>query len=355
MPTRDFGDGGPPLTIEFVLFVSVSFTLAYVLPFYFSPTTRPSPTLSRDSPAVIRTRVRLVGTCCAICAHTTTLILRHYCSHTFSSALRQMGLFPPPILGTLLPLVLTAILFLGPLFERGIVLGGLTTWLRGKELLRTLESWPGYRNFIAGPATEELLFRGTLVPLFLHSPLSTTQVVLLAPLPFGLAHVHHAYEFRLTHPTAPMVLVIAQSLFQFVYTTLFGWFAALVLVRTGSLWACVLCHAFANWMGLPRVWGRVGRKGDWVLVEEGGDGSAGSTGKVDEAVLTGGVEGEKVEERKERKEREEGKKGKWVKSEDQRAGIVWTVAYYALLVTGVVGFWKGLWVLTESESALATV
>lgn len=35
-----------------------------------------------------------------------------------------------------------------------------------------------------------------------------------------------------------------------------------------------------------------------------------------------------------------------------RLGPAWTVAYYALLVAGAIGFWKGLWVLTESERAL---
>ena len=36
----------------------------------------------------------------------------------------------------------------------------------------------------------------------------------------------------------------------------------------------------------------------------------------------------------------------------RRLGVAWTVAYYTLLVAGAVGFWKGLWVLTESDGAL---
>lgn len=35
-----------------------------------------------------------------------------------------------------------------------------------------------------------------------------------------------------------------------------------------------------------------------------------------------------------------------------KSGVGWTVAYYFLLVAGAVGFWKALWVLTESEGRL---
>ena len=31
-----------------------------------------------------------------------------------------------------------------------------------------------------------------------------------------------------------------------------------------------------------------------------------------------------------------------------RSGVEWTVAYYLVLVAGVLGFWQGFWVLTES-------
>ena len=34
--------------------------------------------------------------------------------------------------------------------------------------------------------------------------------------------------------------------------------------------------------------------------------------------------------------------------------IIWSIAYYALLVVGAVSWWKLLWPLTESESALTT-
>ena len=37
---------------------------------------------------------------------------------------------------------------------------------------------------------------------------------------------------------------------------------------------------------------------------------------------------------------------------DDELGVWWTIAYYVLLVLGAWGFWKGLWVLTESDNRL---
>lgn len=39
---------------------------------------------------------------------------------------------------------------------------------------------------------------------------------------------------------------------QFAYTTVFGWYASLLLLRTGHLAAPVAAHALCNGLGLPR-------------------------------------------------------------------------------------------------------
>jgi hypothetical protein len=41
------------------------------------------------------------------------------------------------------------------------------------------------------------------------------------------------------------------GLVQLTYTTLFGWYAAYVFLRTGMLAPCFLVHAYCNAMGLP--------------------------------------------------------------------------------------------------------
>jgi prenyl protein peptidase len=41
------------------------------------------------------------------------------------------------------------------------------------------------------------------------------------------------------------------SLFQFVYTTIFGWYASYLFLRLESLWPPVFVHSFCNIMGFP--------------------------------------------------------------------------------------------------------
>lgn len=163
------------------------------------------------------------------------------------------------------------------------------------------------------PITEELLFRSLLVPLHLVSHLSPARLILLTPLYFGIAHVHHFYEYSLTHPHTPLFPALVRSLVQFAYTTVFGWYATFIFLRTASLPAVVLAHSYCNWCGLPRLWGRVGDDDE-----------------------------------------DQGRKP-YVKAERKRLGIGWTVAYYALLLAGAVSFRRALWPLTESEHALTTV
>jgi prenyl protein peptidase len=117
--------------------------------------------------------------------------------------------------------------------------------------------WPPL-TIIQGPVSEELVWRSFIVPLHVLGHFSGKQIVFLTPLYFGIAHVHHLYEFRITHPEVSFALSILRSLFQFTYTSLFGFFATFVYLRTGNVYTCMLAHTFCNWMGLPRFFGRVG-------------------------------------------------------------------------------------------------
>jgi prenyl protein peptidase len=236
-------------------------------------------------------------------------------------------------------MLLVSILFAGPLFEHGIVDGGYKDWIKGTYIRETFSSWIGYRNFVVvcrqtfwslsmanamqGPVSEEIIWRGMIIPLHILAHFSGKKIIFLTPLYFGIAHVHHLYEFRLTHPQVPFPLAIARSLFQFTYTSLFGFFAAFAFVRTGNVYSIILAHSFCNWLGLPRFWGRVG-------VEAGipiGPPSTGKRSDEDESVRVS-------------------YNGK---------SVAWTVAYYVILVAGAYGFYRGLFTLTESSNALPVV
>lgn len=135
-----------------------------------------------------------------------------------------------------------------------------------------------------------------------RTPLATT--VLVSPLVFGLAHAHHYYEFRTTHPGVPAAAALLRSALQLGYTTLFGAYATFAYLRTGSLAAALAAHVLCNCMGLPRVWGP----------------AAGGRDRRGAALAPG-----------------------------------WSVGYYVLLVAGAVAWWRGLWVLTESGNALVAM
>lgn len=143
-----------------------------------------------------------------------------------------------------------------------------------------------------------------------NTPVRTT--IFVSPLIFGLAHAHHFYEFRLSHPHTPLVVQLARSVLQLSYTTLFGAYATFIFLRTGSLLAVFVVHAFCNWMGLPRLWGWVG---EWRR-----------TGTGDE----------------------------WERRVDGIV-VIKTLIYYLLLVGGAVGCWKFHFPWTESPNALVDV
>ena len=171
-----------------------------------------------------------------------------------------------------------------------------------------------------GPVTEEILFRSASVPLLLLSHTPNTTIIFLTPIIFGLAHVHHFYEFRISHPHTPVTSALLRSLLQFTYTTLFGGYATFIYLRSGSLLSVILVHSFCNWMGFPRFWGRITTADTEMRPEDG-------LGKRDENVSA-------------------------AYSRDKSPSIMWTIVYYALLLVGALSWWKLLWQLTESTSTL---
>ncbi|KAJ5180315.1 hypothetical protein N7492_003525 [Penicillium capsulatum] len=309
----------PSLSVHTVALLSVALTFLYVVPFYLSPTTRPSPSLSRDAPSVIRARIRAVTGSCVASSLIVLWIVVEQGNSSVGAALGLLGWWPLDFADMARCLLLTALLFAGPLYERGLVESEWRSWFRRSKLSESLGGWIGWRNYVAGPVTEEVMFRSAIVPLHLLAHVSPSRIVFIAPLYFGIAHVHHFYEFRLTHPDTPALAALLRSLFQFGYTTVFGWYATFIYLRTGSLFAVVLVHSFCNWCGLPRFWGRV------------------EAGEPSGAPMTRG---------------KEDSNGSGSAVEDGRLGISWTIVYYLLLVGGAVSFGLCLWPLTRSYNAL---
>jgi len=144
-----------------------------------------------------------------------------------------MGIrFDFPIIASILPLGLVSILFLGPI---------ALLVFDSESPLDLSEPIFFIRNLLICPITEEIVFRGCIIPILMGSGLSRSFVIFVSPFFFGAAHLHHVFA------GVPVISV----LFQFGFTTVFGWLSGYIFVRTGSLLSAILVHSFCNMMGFP--------------------------------------------------------------------------------------------------------
>ncbi|XP_054264722.1 CAAX prenyl protease 2 [Macrosteles quadrilineatus] len=159
-----------------------------------------------------------------------------------------LGLRLPGILvASILPLVLTMILFLGPLAMQGRS-GIWRLYAEPMYWVNNMLNLIWMRNHIVAPLSEEFTFRACMLPLLLQCFRPNTAIF-ICPLFFGTAHFHHMAE-RLSHGME-LKKALLLSCFQFSYTTMFGAYSAYLFVRTGHFIAPFMAHAFCNHMGFP--------------------------------------------------------------------------------------------------------
>ncbi|KAI9672137.1 MAG: hypothetical protein M1831_001950 [Alyxoria varia] len=347
-----------PLSVSSAAILSVLYTLVYVLPFYLSAKTRPSSILSRDAPTVIRARVRAVFISCLVICSSTIYVSTQVAKLDPWKTLHLLGWWPIDLLDLAKSMTLVLLLFLGPFFEAAVIDGEWREWIKGKKIVSVLSTPIGMRNYIAGPLTEEIAFRSAILPLHIltnppstlaHLPASSAvTLIFLTPLYFGIAHIHHFYEFRLTNPGVPTFPhALLRSVLQFGYTSVFGWLASFLMLRTGSVWTAVLAHCFCNFMGLPRFWGKVTPgAGVASAVDEVPIGPAG----LSDAASGQSNYGKGAKRKGSDHVSRYSDPGSQAQASD--TSLPWTVVYYVLLVAGAVLFWMNLWSLTESRNAL---
>jgi len=144
---------------------------------------------------------------------------------------------------TIIPLILLSILFFGPLVQ---MLFQQESYLFQWHYLEDISMW---RNYVVAPLSEELVFRGCMMPLLVPS-FGHTTTICLAPWFFGLAHLHHAIEQYRSGFYSGMQIIIS-TLFQAFYTTMFGMLSCFIFLRTGHIASVFVSHAFCNMMGFP--------------------------------------------------------------------------------------------------------
>lgn len=87
---------------------------------------------------------------------------------TPSEMLQRAGVYPIILTDVVRTMILVAILFAGPLYEAGIVDGGWRYWIDWRNIKEEVyDDWVGWRNYVVGPVSEELIFRSLNISLLL--------------------------------------------------------------------------------------------------------------------------------------------------------------------------------------------
>ena len=106
-----------------------------------------------------------------------------------------------------------------------------------------------------------------MIPLLLYGGFSPFWAGFVAPLFFGVAHIHHIFH-AITVEGTYWLHAILGSIFQFAYTTIFGWYSAYLYIQTNTgkqtgtiqttkltsrdkVLAPAIAHTFCNSMGFP--------------------------------------------------------------------------------------------------------
>uniref|UniRef100_A0A1A8QX45 CAAX prenyl protease 2 n=1 Tax=Nothobranchius rachovii TaxID=451742 RepID=A0A1A8QX45_9TELE len=213
--------------------------------------------LPRDHPTVIKRRFTsvLIVSCLSplfVWAWREFTGVRTNSSLLALMGIRLDGLIPAIVL----PLLLTMVLFLGPLMQLAIdcpwtFIDGIRVAFDPSFWMLCLGDMRWLRNQVVAPFTEELVFRACMLPMLVPCA-GPAAAIFTCPLFFGVAHFHHVIEL-LRFRQGTMSGIFISAVFQFSYTAVFGAYTAFIFIRTGHLIGPVLCHSFCNYMGFPAI------------------------------------------------------------------------------------------------------
>jgi prenyl protein peptidase len=104
------------------------------------------------------------------------------------------------------------------------------------------------RDVLVAPIIEELVFRVCSVSLLKTARISDFWAVVVCPLFFGFAHLHHFIE---SEKRIGFKRALIKVLVQFAYTTIFGIYMTFVLLKTRNVIGCCVGHMLCNYIGFP--------------------------------------------------------------------------------------------------------
>lgn len=151
-----------------------------------------------------------------------------------------------------LPLLLTMLLFLGPLVDYGLAIKFDVFEVVEAAKLSFNNRLLFMRTYVVAPLCEEAIYRVLFCTVLIAGGWSYTSAGLLSPVLFGVAHLHHLTNLvRIRGYSVQQGAMLVA--FQLFYTTVFGLYASFLFIRTGHLLACFIPHAFCNIMGFPSM------------------------------------------------------------------------------------------------------
>ena len=252
-----------PITQLRAVFYCTLISLVYVLSMYIGV-----PNLPRDFPSVVRARMRN-----AVLYTILIISLLYYDLYEYKNNcptfLEMIGFNSFLIIpATLKPLFLSVVVYLGPIMQytlEGTNILSISFWKEKTNIL-TL------RAILVAPVTEEIVYRGCMFPL-LYSAFGTTAI-LICPLLFGLAHLHHFCEwfkdednftsFRVTMATLKMT--IFEVFIHTCITFIFGIYSTFLFWRTSNIISPIVCHIFCNGIGPPPIHRISSTRGSSVII-----------------------------------------------------------------------------------------
>lgn len=263
--------------------------------------------IDRNDPAIVKWRVKIIGIFTVLSLIGTPLMVSKLSAVPLGKVIAQSGILPGflydeglkfsretlvlYIRDIIQDVVLLSILYIGPLIN-DIFFESESPLIMIQHYVSQISTLHGFRDLIVGPLTEEIVYTSLTILILIQVPnITTYQLIFIPPLFFSVAHLHHAYEMY-SISTIPLKIIILSTLFQMMYTFLFGILTDFVFLRQANLWSCFVLHSLCNFMGVPSM------------------------------------------------------------SVDTTKFKYWNYVYYALLIVGMYGFTKTLFPLTESSMSL---
>lgn len=223
------------------LILSICNTAIFVVSLYLWPNHR-----QRDQHGTILRRIISISGCTIISMYLVNLYAHQkHESKIFIQLVQSIGYDNFDIKNVLTPLILTCVVYTGSLFDE-ISTRRVTAYILGRQADKLVLA----RNLLIAPFLEEIVFRCINCTL-LSSQYTFSSSALISGLLFGLAHMHSAIMQQVFKDMEKETLL--ESSIVFVYTTIFGIYAATFFLKTKSLWSSLLVHIFCNMMGVPSI------------------------------------------------------------------------------------------------------